>query len=42
MKRWRWCLSGQLNTMGVWSNGMMLGSNPRDVGSIPTAPATLS
>lgn len=42
MKRWRWIFGVQLNTMGVWSNGTMLGSNPRDVGSIPTTPATLS
>lgn len=27
------------NNMGVWSNGRASGSNPEDVGSIPTAPA---
>ena len=42
MKRWRWCFDGQLNTMGVWSNGMTSVSKTEYVGSIPTAPVTLS
>lgn len=27
-----------LRVIGVWYNGIMSGSNPEDVGSIPTAP----
>lgn len=42
-ERWGRPLNKQIPSLiGVWYNGIMVGSNPSDVGSIPTALANFS